>query len=281
MRSLLGAVFALVLLSLVVIQPRDSHSRTAGSAAGFSGGPATGGQDCSACHFSFDVNSGSGSVSVKVDASGPIEVGEEVVFTITVDNTTVAGSPRQGFQLSVESDDGAHEGTILIIDADNTRFSEGSTTYAAHTLAGSGLTTWQVGWRATDAPGKVTVYVAGNAADNDGGIAGDYIYTATLPLQIVSVSTEPPPSAVIALSAPFPNPARDRATIPLELGVPDHVHAELLDGQGRRVRLIVERSYSAGRHDIALDLEGLSSGLYFIRVRTSEGAATVPISVVR
>jgi hypothetical protein len=87
----------------------------------------------------------------------------------------------------------------------------------------------------------------------------------------------------LRLKAPYPNPARDRATVPF--AVPEGTDAEsvqmrLYDVLGRRVRT-VRASAEPGRHALRLDTGDLASGVYFLRLRAGETIRTRKVTVVR
>ena len=90
-----------------------------------------------------------------------------------------------------------------------------------------------------------------------------------------------------ALEAPYPNPTSSgRVTVPLALPERAEVRAALYDVLGRRVQVITDRSFAAGRPKLTFSTEGLSSGLYLIRVEveTASGktrAFTEEVTVVR
>jgi hypothetical protein len=71
--------------------------------------------------------------------------------------------------------------------------------------------------------------------------------------------------ASFALSAPRPNPARDRATFVLSLPEPERVTVALYDPLGRRVAVLRDGSFEAGSHVIELDGAGLPSGVYSMK----------------
>ena len=79
-----------------------------------------------------------------------------------------------------------------------------------------------------------------------------------------------------------PNPARQRATV--RYGVPDGIDGDvelrLYDVLGRRVRTVTAGAES-GRHRQTLDLGGLSSGVYVLRLTGGGRAATRKVTVVQ
>jgi len=80
-----------------------------------------------------------------------------------------------------------------------------------------------------------------------------------------------------------PNPASSRATV--RFAVPEGTDAEavtmrLYDVLGRAVRT-VQAEAEAGRHELQLDVNGLGSGTYFLRLRGENAIKTQKVTVVR
>ncbi len=68
-----------------------------------------------------------------------------------------------------------------------------------------------------------------------------------------------------ALSAPYPNPVRGRASLALALAQPQHVRVEVFDALGRRVAMLHDGALATGNHPLTLDAADLPSGLYVVR----------------
>jgi lysyl endopeptidase len=86
---------------------------------------------------------------------------------------------------------------------------------------------------------------------------------------------------VDALSlAAFPSPARRRLTVRYAVPARQPVRLQLFDVLGRRVRTVV-RGARAGRHEATVDLRGLASGLYVLRLRAPAGVRTRKVTVLR
>lgn len=76
------------------------------------------------------------------------------------------------------------------------------------------------------------------------------------------------------LSAPWPNPVRDRVRFAIELERPASVEADAFDVEGRRVARIGGGRREAGRHEFAWDVAGagggrLAAGVYAVRFRVN------------
>ena len=78
----------------------------------------------------------------------------------------------------------------------------------------------------------------------------------------------------------YPNPVRGQATI--RFAVPDRqdVRIALYDMLGRRVQ-VVANGYADGRTEQLLDVNGLASGTYFLRMQTESHTETQRVTVVR
>jgi uncharacterized protein YjdB len=71
----------------------------------------------------------------------------------------------------------------------------------------------------------------------------------------------------------FPNPATGNVSLHYRLDRPQEVFAEVFNTFGMNVRTIALRS-SAGENQVSLSFEGFLPGVYFFRLRTSEGTQT-------
>jgi hypothetical protein len=109
-------------------------------------------------------------------------------------------------------------------------------------------------------------------------VGAAYVYgPASLP-----VATEPGVSpAATVLSAPRPNPFRDRATFTLRLERPQPVEAALYDLLGRRVRFVHSGPLPAGEHRLAVEGVYLTPGLYVLRVTGEDFARSQRLIHVR
>lgn len=99
------------------------------------------------------------------------------------------------------------------------------------------------------------------------------------------VRLEVAPPSELTLGAPYPNPARGQVVLPFELPTAGRVRVEIYDALGRRVMVISENKLEPGAHETGLNVSGLASGPYVVRVLIGAGADTVQdsrrITVVR
>lgn len=98
----------------------------------------------------------------------------------------------------------------------------------------------------------------------------------------------PPPSQIHSAAVPvtgdadlnlmsasvYPNPASDRATFRLSLPQASTVSAELCNAYGESLRVVVRGEFSAGMHQLPIDIDGLASGAWFLRVKTEHETIT-------
>jgi glycosidase len=84
----------------------------------------------------------------------------------------------------------------------------------------------------------------------------------------------------VTLQAPFPNPSTGQATVRYALPQRQPVTIRLYDLLGRNVHTVVH-TRATGRHAQTLDLSGLSSGTYFLRLRAGGVVRTQKLTIVR
>ena len=144
--------------------------------------------NCTACHTDFVVNSGTGNVTI---TGIPANYLPNQVVSITA-RTSQADAVIYGFQLTAVDSTGATVGTFSLAPQTPQQLQvvdgivNGITRrYVQHTVDGIiptmfGSKSWTFTWTApSQRKGKVGFYMAGNAANSDGGTSGDYIYTTS------------------------------------------------------------------------------------------------------
>lgn len=287
MRFVYGFASALLALGFVLASPSTIVSSPGGAPVPFNGGPNTSGgtnPTCTACHGSFPLDSGTGSVTIAAPAA--FMPGETISLLVTVDNTTDpfpgGDGNQQGFLLSAQLDDGTHVGEFVVVDADATQI-VGNGDYVTHRLEGIAQAVWSVEWTAPDeAPESVTFYVAGNAGNGGEGPGGDYIYTSDLTVPRATTSNEETTSPLVArVDAIYPNPFVSSAHIDFTLGEAAPVTITLFDGLGRTVRVVEEGTRGPGAHTVRVEADGLPAGVYFVEVRTPTARTTRPFTLTR
>ena len=85
--------------------------------------------------------------------------------------------------------------------------------------------------------------------------------------------------AELALGTPFPNPSRDRATIPFEVPEAGPVRVTLFDMLGREVGVLYDGETQPGAHRAMVG--GFASGTYVVRLVAGGKARVRQLTIVR
>jgi hypothetical protein len=148
---------------------------------------APGENNCTECHTSFPVNSGTGSIAI-TGLPARYAPGQQIPVTVTVSQTDQV---IYGFQLTAIDLFGHEVGTYTLPTQVPMRLqtmtgivNSSERIYVEHTNDGIvgtfGSNTWTFTWNAPNHDaGPVRFYAAGNAANSDGSPGGDYIYTTS------------------------------------------------------------------------------------------------------
>ncbi|MEM8601015.1 MAG: proprotein convertase P-domain-containing protein [Bacteroidota bacterium] len=98
----------------------------------------------------------------------------------------------------------------------------------------------------------------------------------------VDAEDDAPLPEAFALSAAYPNPFTDAATLTLRVRDAQEVRAEVYDPLGRRVRVLMDGLAPANSaQTLSLTADGLPSGLYVVRVVGETFVATESVLLVR
>ena len=68
----------------------------------------------------------------------------------------------------------------------------------------------------------------------------------------------------------YPNPFNPSTVINFRIENTEQVLLELYNSAGQKVRTLVNRSLSAGNHQVIVDGSGLASGIYLYRIEAGE-----------
>ena len=171
------------LVSIGSTVPKTSAS-SSGPSPSFTGAPIE--NNCTACHNTFPVNSGTGNVSISGLPANYLP-GQTIPLTVTV---TDSNAVIYGFQMVAINNAGQNVGAINLPTANPqplqviSGFVNGNERrYVEHTNQGVtptqfGSKSWNFTWTAPATRiGKLSFYAAGNGANSDGGSSNDQIYT--------------------------------------------------------------------------------------------------------
>ncbi len=189
-----GLRLAIAILTLAtIIPPATSLAFSSGPPNGMTNAP--GESVCTACHSSFPLNSGSGSLTID-------GIGSEYTPGQTYQLEVTLADPdaqRWGFEATAYSADLIGPvGLFSSLDA-NTQATDAmpiGRQYIKQTSTGtffgqSGSATWLFEWIApTTGTGNAAIYVAANAANGNFNNQGDLIYTASKSLSEVIANAD-------------------------------------------------------------------------------------------
>ncbi len=250
---------------------------------------APGESNCTACHSSFGLNSGSGTLAV-AGLSEVYEPGMTYDLIVSLDDPVAS---RWGFEFTILGESDQEIGTMVSLDGRTQVSSTATRSYAKQTLSGtqnglSGGVTWNIRWTAPAAgTGAATIYLVGNAANGNFSTSGDRIYAISETWAENSISaTLVPALATADLKPNFPNPFNPRTTIVYELAKPQSVRLSIYALDGKLVRLLEDGFRAEGRYELVwngLNQGGraVPSGTYFYRLQTRGGDLTRSMVLVR
>lgn len=83
------------------------------------------------------------------------------------------------------------------------------------------------------------------------------------------------------LLAAYPNPFNPRATLRFEVPRPDFVRLAVYDLLGQRVAILLDRRVSSGEHELTWNANGLSSGVYLLRMEAGGASFTRKVVLLK
>ncbi|MDQ6787503.1 MAG: FG-GAP-like repeat-containing protein [Acidobacteriota bacterium] len=179
-----AAVFAIFGFLSFSAKFERANASASGPATSHTNAPNEG--NCTECHASFPVNSGTGKISI---STLPVNYlpNQKIPITVTVSQSDAV---IYGFQLTAIDNQGKKVGSYTLpaqsppqLQVLNGFAGGNQRQYIEHTVDGVvptqfGSKSWTFTWNApTERVGKISFYAAGNAANSDGSTSGDYIYT--------------------------------------------------------------------------------------------------------
>jgi len=278
-KRVLYAVALLVAVALVMV-PDYAMTNSGSAPARRTGAPGEATCASSFCHDSFGLNTGSGSVEITVPAT--YTSGEVIEVRVKV---AEEGAQRFGFQVTAKDANGDDAGTFALSNGE-IRFASNQSGYITHSPAVRvpNEKEWSVEWTAPDVSiGDITFYATGNAANGNGSRTGDQIYSTsvvTTPSTGVAVEDELV-NGSFALEAAYPNPFITTTTIPFELKDAAPVTLRVYDMNGKMVQDRALGVRVAGSHEVDIEAEGLSSGLYIYELSTPSGRQSRSFHIIK
>lgn len=272
------------LLSLGVVMVLGlslSHLYTSPGGAPTGHTNAPGETNCTSCHNSNPLNSGTGVVNVTatgLDEELTTTFGPGETLNITVDVEQAEDFESAGFQITVLDGNDEFVGTYDIeggpsssdiqVLVDNAR-DRSYITHSSPQPTEGGRASWSFQWVAPEAileDDEVTFYVSVNASQGT-GVGGTFVYAETLNLNadLTSSIADANPYEVKA----FPNPTNGMLQVSFNTADQQNLqNIQLFNINGQKVADLWNGQQTHGDMqvlDIDLKSYGLNSGLYFLR----------------
>lgn len=100
-------------------------------------------------------------------------------------------------------------------------------------------------------------------------------------LSLGSISNEDEMSLQKNRMRVYPNPTQGQGQCHIEVEKTDRIRLTLYDLSGRRIRLLTDKIYTNGTHEIAFDFSELSPALYLLFMYSREGVQTQKINIIK
>ena len=246
------------------------------------------------CHASsvggLADNAGPGSVtlnSVPTLSGSHYIPGQLYHMTVTVSEV---GKLRFGFACEILDNSGSTDGhinntagTVTITDVTNTRIWQAFGTgrlSVTHTSAGgfsSNTASFIFDWTAPSS-GTVNVFLCGNATNNNAvADAADNVYLYRPVLTPVTTGIKDN-NQTISLNV-FPNPATDNINVAFNLNQSSVISMNLFSVDGKLIRTFENKVVGQGYFNQSYSTEGLSKGIYFLKVSSESFSESKKIFV--
>ncbi len=245
--------------------------------AGATGSPGETTCNTTQCHNNFTLNSGGGSIAISSPNLNNWVYSPGQVYQIDV---TVSKLGVNLFGLGFEAlrSTGANGGTLSITNSTETQiksaFISGNIrANVVHKLNGGASAdtkTFSFNWTAPNSNiGNITFYAAGNASNDNGTAAGDYIYTTS---QVVTFATGVDDVATSnKIGRIYPNPVSDQMKIAFTMLEHGQVEFNLYNLQGSFVCNLVKSEYAQGNHESDIRIhDNVEPGVYLVELKTAD-----------
>ncbi|MCX7836219.1 MAG: T9SS type A sorting domain-containing protein [bacterium] len=265
----------------------------------YSGGPPDGyafqTMNCTSCHNSFPLNSGNGSLQL---IGQPISTGyytpnTQYQLSVVLEDP---GQTRWGFELTSFSQAntsvqmgsfGTIQGvqTVQISDNPSTMWDYvKQTSQGAYTGQPNGPVSWPFMWTApAEGSGTVVFSFAGNAANNNRGTSGDYIYYSSVTIQelVNSIKLEPVIVHSYDLFSAYPNPFNPTTTFRVKAPKAGFAELVVYNMNGQPLQTVYRGFLSTQPNEIRFNASDLSSGTYIARLQGEGFAQTLKLTLTK
>lgn len=271
MKKFYHLTFALGTAGVLFFAGIDSDNGKAGA----TGSP--GENNCTQCHSTYAVNSGSGSMTITSNMTNWEYVPGQT-YQISV---TVAQTGKNLFGLGFEAllSTGANAGTLTAgtgTTIKNATVSGNSRRNIVHQLNGgasAGTHTFTFNWAApTTNVGAITFYASGDACNGNGSTSGDYVYKTSQVVNPAPVGIEEEMLAPVTFSF-YPNPTTDNLTVNYSLEQSAKVTYTIFDLTGKQIQSESANRFP-GAQQQTIDVNNLSVGTYLISLNVNGNVIT-------
>ncbi len=253
-------------------------ANSSGPNDGLTNGPGEG--NCTACHATFPLNSGTGSLTLGGVSTFYVP-GDTHELELTIADPDAS---RWGFEFTILDGSDNSIGALTPTDT-NSQVTMGGPfgrTYSKHTSAGTqfgvtGSASWTVSWQTPPTgSGDVVLYVAANAANANFNTTGDRIYAESFPLAEATNTGVDVANPFATLRSNYPNPFNPKTTLSFSIESPGVVELAVFDVRGAKIRTLYSGPIGSGEHSFVWDGRDnnnqlSSSGIYLARLLGSGG----------
>ncbi|WP_317899328.1 T9SS type A sorting domain-containing protein [Aurantibacillus circumpalustris] len=246
--------------------------------AGYAGSP--GEATCTSCHGGgFSANSGLTITAVpafSVNANSDTEYTPDSVYQITI-QASATNFSKFGFASQILNPSNTNAGVLQNAGTGVKFLNIGAKRSAVHNSVKTGASvSFTYKWVAPSS-GDATIYAIANAVNGNNSTSGDFVI-APISMPLIAGPIPTPPvdttltvglkenktNALVQVSI-FPNPIKDLGNISYNLKKTGTVGIELIDMRGALVKQLYNQPETPGYHSQIINLNGIASGVYFIK----------------
>lgn len=212
-----------------------------------------------------------------VNINSDTEYMPDTTYQITV-QASAAGFTRYGFGCEVLNTSNTNAGTLQNAGTGVKFLNSGGKRNAVHTTpkTGNAIASFTFKWVAPSG-GDATFYAIANAVNGNNNTGGDFVIPPVSMNLVAAPTPTPPPdtstvglkenyfSPVTAVSV-YPNPAASLTNISYYSKTSSMITVELIDIKGVLVKQLYKQEETPGQHSQLLNIAGIESGVYFIRL---------------
>lgn len=109
--------------------------------------------------------------------------------------------------------------------------------------------------------------------------ADSNLNTTSIPLKIIERNSSM--SDEFKLFQNYPNPFNGRTKINFNLNKSAFLRLEIFDNRGKLIQILFNNYLNKGYHELVWDSKNLSSGLYFINIKTGNKSITIKSVILK